>query len=154
MFLLEVIERGVSLGPGFKSTSPEKFVPDPNAEPYLARFKSYMEIKTKKEKYADELEHSKREDWDKYTKGPESYHKKGIEMKTIINPAPKCECEFSAITIKPITKNIDIKVSKTEDEVLKTLKPKDREAFISLREIYNHLDKVNYVIRNRMKRIQ
>jgi hypothetical protein len=113
-----------------------------------------MEIKTKKEQYVDELKHSKREEWDKYTKGPESHHKKGIEMKTIVDPAPKYECEFSANTIKPVAKSIDIKVSQTEDEVLKTLKAKDREAFISLREIYNHLDKVIDVIKNRMRRIQ
>ena len=100
-------------------------------------------MKTKKNTYTGELERSKKEAWDKYTKGPESYHKKGIEMKTIINPAPEYKCEFSAKTVKPCTPEVDLKLSRPEDEILKSLKPKDREAFISLREIYNEIDKVN-----------
>lgn len=133
----------MSLGPGFKASPPQKFAPDPDAGPYLARFRSYVEIKRKKNQFLEELEHSRRDDWDKYTKGPESHHKKGMEMKTVIDPAPEYECEFSANTVKPLERTV--KVTGTEDEVLRTLKPKDREAFISLREIYNRFDKVRAV---------
>jgi len=90
-----------------------------------------METKIKKDEYVEELELSKKEDWDKYTKGPESLSKKGMELKTIINPSADYICQFSSRAVKP-----PLKIK--ED----TISDKNKVVFIVLRELYNVLDTV------------
>eukprot|EP00826_Nyctotherus_ovalis_P046992 TRINITY_DN5354_c0_g2_i1.p3 TRINITY_DN5354_c0_g2~~TRINITY_DN5354_c0_g2_i1.p3 ORF type:complete len:102 (+),score=43.02 TRINITY_DN5354_c0_g2_i1:691-996(+) len=101
-----------------------------------------MELKIKKDEYVEELERSKKEDWDKYTKGPESQHIKGMELKTLIDPAPDYICQFSSKVMKPVSPPKSNVLAK--EETLKTMSDKNKVAFILLRELYNSLDQVNF----------
>ncbi len=118
---------------------------DPESQRYLNKYKEYLEVKTKKDDFVNAIENVKKERWDKYTKGPESPHKKGKELKEMLTPEPAERCEFSVYEAgKGPTLKAEVSISRPGEEAaaLKTLKDRDREAFIALRELYNSLDTV------------
>ena len=135
---------GVSIGPGRLPTSkepPHKLTSE--EQKYIKKYKDYMEVKIKKDEYIEEMQRVNKEDWDKYTKGPESSHKKGLELKVISVPAP--ECQFSSRVMKPASPqktNVTISHLGDNENALNTLNEKNKEIFLILREIYNNLDTV------------
>lgn len=137
-----VLLKGATIGPGFfPVVKEEKKKLKPEDDQYIAKYKEYKELKDMRAEFEKEVDKVKREDWDKYTKGPESPHKKGLELKEIYNPAPNCE--FSSHEVKLLSK-AEVKVSRLESEsnTLQALNEKNKEIFITLRELYNSLDTV------------
>jgi len=145
---------GRSLSPPRISSSVGKLrgksLVDPKTQQYLSKYKEYLELKNKKVIFEEAVERVKREKWDTFTKGPESPHKKGKELHEMYSPPADHKCEFSVCSVKfdkPDTSlKAEVTITRPESEfnasALGTLKEKDKDSFLVLREFYNSLDEV------------
>jgi len=142
--LVGSLPKGMSIGPGFLPVLKEE--KKPVDEKYAAKYREYKELKDMRAEFEKEVNRKKRDDWDKYTKGPESTHKKGIELKQAATS--DLNCEFSSNEVEMINKP-EVKVSRLEGEnnTLQAMSDKNKEAFLILREIYNSLDKVLNILK-------
>ena len=132
----------------------------PTTDKYMEKYKSFKDLRTQKEEFVEVLHKTDKDKWDRFTKGMDSPHKKGKELKEMLVDDPTEKCEFSTYSAKKTEPNkedvqssqISVKISRPIEEkenaaaeeaaTLKGLKDKDREAFLALREFYNSLDKV------------
>eukprot|EP00831_Metopus_contortus_P057540 TRINITY_DN49920_c0_g1_i1.p1 TRINITY_DN49920_c0_g1~~TRINITY_DN49920_c0_g1_i1.p1 ORF type:complete len:580 (+),score=117.76 TRINITY_DN49920_c0_g1_i1:46-1740(+) len=115
----------------------------PTHEQYLTKYKKYVDLKNKKEEFVGELEKGEKDDWDKYTKGIESPHKKGIEMKQAIDEDEnRLNCKFSGYATDIAENQASMTVTRPVDDTaaLMPLKQKDKDSFVALRDLYNSLD--------------
>jgi hypothetical protein len=132
-----------------KIVEEKKRVMSPERRNYEGKFEKYLGEKYKEEEFIQHVEENKR-DWDKYTAGPDSPHKKGKEWKGRVDQSgEKSKCDFSNYDASAIMQEQE--EDEKEDNIFKNnlnqhnkvpipLNKEDQKIFILLRWVFNSLD--------------